>query len=179
MKSLIFLALTLFGTQAFAQQLTCVYQANTHRGTKNVILNFGQMGWGGPATDGSIKVVQPDGSVDVVRIPARNITIQSGQMADAELFANVHVRSYEVDLVLVYQGNELSNDVANYLGIRGRVTERELMDGYDQLMRMSALQHRNAMPMAQFSGSVRDPYDGRILKFASTQFQCSSTAFNH
>jgi len=178
MKSLIFLALTLFGTQSFAQQLTCVYQANTPRGTKNVILNFGQNARGLP-TDGSITVEQPWGDVDTVRIPARNITIQSGQMADAELFANVHVRSYEVDLVLIYQGNELSNDVARWFGIRGRVTERELMDGYDQLMRQSALVHRNSMPMAQFSGSVRDPQDGRLLKFASTQFQCSSTAFNH
>lgn len=179
MKSLILALVTSFGMSAFAQQqITCIYQVGSdERGVKNVILNFNQNAYG-EAAGGSIRIEHPDGRVRGVSIPGRDIVqLQAGPMYDAELGVNVHVRSYKVDLVLNYLGNELSHDVANHFGIRGRVRQSDLVDGYDQLQRMDALVHRNAMPMAQFSGTVRDE-DGRLNKFASTQFHCSSSALN-
>ncbi len=161
-----------FGSLAMAQtDLTCIYQvASSYHGLQNVILKFTQDQWGRPGA-GQIRIERPNGSQ--VRIPLAPQDIQrlsAAPVDSAELLANVHVRSYEVDLVLNYAGNEFSMDAAHWLRLP-RATEFDMIRAYDEMSRSGAIYHRTPNSVAQMTGSVRGP-DG-VTKFASTQFVCS------
>ncbi len=183
MKSLkvtiIFLASCL-GSLASAQnwnqirgaELTCIYQAqSSYHGLQTVVLTFRQDSWGRP-TGGWIQIQRPNGSEAHVGIPAKDIRqMSAGPLYGAELVANIHVRSFDVDLVLNYVGNDLRND-AEYLMNSWNASVQDMIQAYAHLMSRGGIRHRTQNPMAQMTGSVRGQ-DGQITKLASSQFACS------
>ena len=148
-------------------RLTCIYKAEVGRGVvSDVVMQFSLNRMGLPA-GGSVTVFHPDGSMQNVRIPAKSIA-QLGISGDLgeELTANVHVRSYDVDLVLNYAGNDLVMDVAEWLQ-GGSI--HDLIAVYNVMLDEGFYVQQ---PVSQMTGSVR--WNGQLRKLASSKFLCTT-----
>lgn len=156
-------------------KLSCFYRAVLNNGqVSDVILKFSQDQRGRP-TGGSLKVLHGNGSTQNVQIYANEISVMSVSPGDGvELIANVHVRSYDVDLVLNYQGNEFSYDASEWLGRRLPNTY-DMVTAYREMSEAGAIQHRTdgwTETMQQMTGSVR--WNGGLSKIASSKLVCSA-----
>lgn len=163
-----------FAAQA-EQKLTCLYRAPVSGETGNVVMEFVQDDYGRPLS-GLIRV--QDASGRETRIPIRGRDISQIAINDqeqaAELVANVHIRSYDVDLVLNYVGNEFWYDAVGWFGTK-YVGLEDLQDAYTEMSSSGQIHHRLEgwlQPVAQMTGSVR--WNGSIRKFASSKFVCTT-----
>ena len=180
MKSLMkiaLLALTSLTLHAHAQQkLTCIYRAPVNGATGDIVMEFNQDAYGN-ALGGRIRVQDAYGKETIVPIAKKAIAdfAMTGPSFGAELVANVHVRSYDVDLVLNYVGNEFWVDTASWLGTEWGLRLGGLQIAYQEMLESGSIRHRMEgplSPVAQMTGSVR--WNGQIRKFASSQFVCSA-----
>lgn len=178
MKLALFL-MSAVAAQAQAQQkLTCMYRAPVSGSTGDVVMEFTQDSYGNPLF-GRIRVQDAQGRETVIPIK-RNAIAQfnmTGPGYGSELIANVHVRSYDVDLVLNYMGNEFWIDAASWFNTES-LTLPDLQEAYQEMLESGAIEHRMQGPLSpvvQMTGSVR--MNGQVRKFASSQFVCSAVLY--
>jgi len=161
--------------QSLNTELVCVYRAEANTGSvSDVVMRFTKDRYGRPHS-GSIRVEHPTGELQLIRIPGRDIAqMVVGTGSGTELGANIHVRSYDVDLVLNYSGNDFLYDVQDWTRARYPTID-DMIQSYTEMLELGLVRHRVSgwsQPLAQMTGSVR--WQGSLRKFASSKFVCTT-----
>ncbi|MGE4132338.1 MAG: hypothetical protein AB7F86_11920 [Bdellovibrionales bacterium] len=177
MKSLLLLVLLWNGVAQAARsndELNCFYRAySDQQGYSDVILTFWQDASYRPL-GGRIQIRYDYGGSVQRDIRGSDIAFLAYSTTEgAEMGANVHVRSQDIDLVLNYFGNDFSNDAANWLRVRNP-SLNDMVYAYREMLEQDAIHHRTragTTATSQLSGTVNDY--GQYRKLASTLIVCT------